>query len=330
MNGESPSLKLGAQIVMGESFEEALTLAQAAERAGFSRVLVPDHFYTGQGALTAGAVAEAWTTLAALAARTERVRLGGGVMCNLFRHPCLTAQTAATVDRISGGRVELGLGAGWLAEEFRRTGLPYPPARQRIRMLDEALAVILPALEGQRVDFSGEFYQVRDFEVRPAPLQSPRPRIHIGGGGDRLLGVAARRADIVSIIPPNRSGRIQADELARFDPARFEERIGFVRAQTEAAGRDPADLEVLEYCAVHRITASAAETERVLARLATALGADSASLRESPLVWIGTPEELADVMKARRERFGIAGAVIAGPARETLEILGKEVVPRLA
>lgn len=323
-------LRFAAQMVMRESFDEVLERTLAAEAAGFSLVLVADHFYTGAGALTSGSVAEAWTTLTALAARTRRLRLGGCVMCNLFRHPCLTANITATLDRISNGRVELGLGAGWLAEEFRRTGLPYPKASERIRMLEEALQIILPALEGQPVTFSGDFYQVCDFELNPTPVQTPRPPLHIGGGGDQLLSVAARHAEIVSVIPPNRSGRLDDESLVSFDTARFEDRIGFLRRAAEEAGRDPEEIEILEYCAFTRVTEGPAETEKILGRLAKAVRGEPAALRKAPLVLVGTPEEIACELEERSERFGIGGVVVTDPSRQTLEVLGKEVVPRLA
>ncbi|MCZ6463785.1 MAG: LLM class flavin-dependent oxidoreductase, partial [Proteobacteria bacterium] len=187
------------QDVMRSDFGAILDRTRAAERAGFDAVLVPDHFLGNEDG-----IAESWATLAALAAATERIRLGGAVMCNLFRHPCLTAQIAATVDRISGGRLELGLGAGWMDEEFRRTGIPFPRPGERIEMLGEALEIVLPALEGREVSFAGAHYRVEEFSLRPGPVQKPRPPLHIGGGGDRLLRLAARHADVVSLVPPTR------------------------------------------------------------------------------------------------------------------------------
>jgi len=142
--------RLVAQVVLDRGFEDVLERTLAAERAGFAAVLVPDHFYTGEARISGEGIGESWTSVAALAARTERIRVGGAVMCNLFRHPCLTAQIAATVDQISSGRLELGLGAGWMEEEFRRTGLPFPRPGVRIRMLAEALRIVLPALEERR------------------------------------------------------------------------------------------------------------------------------------------------------------------------------------
>ncbi len=325
----APGFRFVAQLVLDQDFEDLRERAQAAERAGFGAVLVPDHFYTGEQRISGKGIGESWTTVAALAAHTPRIRVGGAVMCNLFRHPCLTAQTAATVDHISNGRLELGLGAGWMQEEFRRTGLPFPRPSVRIRMLEEALAIVLPALEGQEVTLEGEFYQVRDFALLPSSVQQPRPPLHIGGGGDRILRLAGRHADIVSLIPPAPSGRIEPDAVRSFDAARFEERVAFLRQAAEEAGRSPDEIEVMLFVPLCRVTESASEAEQVIRGAAAMVQVDEATLRAHPMTLVGTPEEILAAIAERRERWGVRSCMISAPTRELCEIFGKEIIPRL-
>jgi probable F420-dependent oxidoreductase len=312
-----------------ESFDELLEGVLVAERAGFSTYYTPDHFYTGQGVLEGGAYGEAWTAVAAVGARCQRIRVGGAVMCNLFRHPCLTANLAATVDRVTNGRLELGMGAGWLAEEYRRTGLPYPKPSVRIRMLEEALRIILPALEGKPVTLDGEFYSVRDFEVKPGAVQKPRPPLHIGGGGDKLLRVAARYADLISIVPPVPQGEIDLKVFARWGEDSFRERASYVQRVAEEEGRDPETIELGAMVFMLRVTDSPAETAEVAKGLAGMLQVDEAALRRSPFVLIGTPDDLVAALEERRDRWGASFCVLSRPEKETTERLGREVIPRV-
>ncbi len=323
-------MRLIAQLVLEEAYEPFLARALAAERAGFGAILVPDHFYTGGPRLSGSGIGESWTSIAAIAARTERIRIGGGVHCNPFRHPCLTAQTAATVDQISGGRLELGLGAGWLAEEFRQTGIAFPRPSQRIRMLDEALSIILPALAGEIVHLDGEYYKVDDFRLQPAALQKPRPPLHIGGGGNRILRVAARHADIVSLIPPATSGAIDPVMVGRFTANHFRERVRFVREAAELAGRDPDAIEIVAFAALCRITDSTTETAEAIRRTAAFLNVEEDLLREHPLALIGTSEEIVAALQKRQQEWGASAYMLSGPTLETVDRFGKEIIPHLS
>ena len=319
-----------ATLVLDRDFPTILEQALAAECAGFDAVLVPDHFHVApQGRGEAG-IAESWTTLAALAARTERIRIGGAVMCNLFRHPCLTAQIAATVDQISAGRLELGLGAGWMEEEFRRTGIPYPRPSERIAMLAEALEIVLPALEGSSVTFEGRYYRVRDFSLLPGCVQEPRPPLHVGGGGDKLLRVAARHADIVSLAPPAIGGRISREAVMAFTADRLAERVGFLRRAAEGFGRDPTRIEVLGFCSVVQVAGSEAEAHGVLEGMARFFDVEPAQVQRHPTTLVGTASQIVSLLEERRERCGIDSVMVAARSTETLEVFGKEIVPRLA
>jgi probable F420-dependent oxidoreductase len=319
-----------ATLVLDDDFPSLLEQALAAERSGFAAVLVPDHFHVPAEPPRAGGIAESWTTLAALAARTERIRIGGAVMCNLFRHPCLTAQIAASVDQISAGRLELGLGAGWMEEEFRRTGIGFPGAGERIAMLAEALEIILPALEGDPVTFEGRYYQVRDFSLLPGSVQEPRPPLHIGGGGDKLLRVAARHAEIVSLAPPAIGGRIAREAVMAFTADRLAERVRFLRSAAEEHGRDPKAIEVLGFSSVVHVAGSEAEARDVLEGMARFFDTDPAQVQQHPTTLVGTPSQIVAILEERRERCGIDSIMIAARSTETLEVFGKEIVPRLS
>ncbi len=318
-----------AQLVLSTDFEDILERTLAAERAGFSAVVVPDHFNVPEDRPKPGGIAESWTTLAALAARTDAIRIGGAVMCNLFRHPCLTAQIAATVDQISGGRLELGLGAGWMEEEFRRTGMAFPSAGVRIHMLEESLEIILPALEGKTVDFEGEHYQVRDFVLSPGCIQKPRPPLHVGGGGDKVLRVAARYADIVSLVPPAPHGRVSRSAVVAFDGERLTERIRYLRRNAEEFGRDPAAIEVIDFTGVVNVTETDAETVQALDGMAQVFNTEAAAIREHPLTLIGTPAQIVATLQERRERWGIDAVMVSTLPTETLELFGKEIIPKV-
>ena len=173
--------------------------AVTAERAGFDSVWVSDHLFLDwskyggpddrQGAL------ECWTTLSALAASTDRVRLGSLTICNDLRSPALLAKMAASLDLLSGGRVDLGLGAGWYEPEYEAAGISLDPPGTRIRRLREAATVVARLLEGEELTFHGDHYDIDGAVVRPGPRQEPRPPIWIGGKGDFLLKTVARVAD---------------------------------------------------------------------------------------------------------------------------------------
>jgi probable F420-dependent oxidoreductase len=317
-----------AQLALEHDFPSLLAKVRACEAGGFDAVHVPDHFYVPDPRRQGGGLGESWTTLAALAASTTTIRLGGAVMCNLFRHPCLTAQIAATVDQISGGRLELGMGAGWMQSEFERTGIAFPRPGVRIAMLAEALEIVLPALSGQPVSFEGRFYQVRDFQVKPASVQEPRPPLHIGGSGDKLLGIAGRHAEIVSLAPIARSG-IDRTEVLAFTAERVRDRVGFLRRAAERAGRDPAVIEVLNFVSIFQVTEGEDETRGLLDGLAGFFQADADALRRHPLVLAGTPARIAEEFAARREEWGIDSLML--PARDPaqIEVVSKEILPRL-
>ena len=173
--------------------------AQTAEASGFHSVWVSDHFFLDWskygGRSDARGSFECWTTLSALAGVTERVRLGSLTLCNDFRNPALFAKMAATLDLLSGGRVDIGLGAGWYEPEYEAAGIAFDRPGIRIERLGEAVEIISRLLEGEVLTYDGRHYKTSDALCRPGPRQEPRPPIWIGGKGDKLLDTVARTAD---------------------------------------------------------------------------------------------------------------------------------------
>jgi probable F420-dependent oxidoreductase len=223
--------------------------AIAAEKAGFDSVWVSDHLFLDWGKYggpddSQGAL-ECMTTLAGLAGATERVRLGSLTLCNDLRNPGLVAKMAATLDLLSGGRLDIGVGAGWYEPEFRATGIDFDRAGTRIRRLGEAVEIMARLLEGEELTFKGDHYTMDGAICRPLPRQGPRPPIWIGGKGDLLLRTAARVADgwnfswigSIDAYAARAEFAAQACEEAAREPAALRRSVGaFVVVGEDDAG----------------------------------------------------------------------------------------------
>jgi F420-dependent oxidoreductase-like protein len=207
------------------AYEAVKRLTLTAERLGYHSVFSNDHLVRGEG----GYILEGWTVLAALAATTTRIRLGNLVLCNAFRRPQLLAKMAATVDVISGGRLELGIGSGWLADEFPQYDVPFPKPAVRIAQLREALDVITRLWTLDRASFQGQYYALRDAICEPKPVQKPHPPILVGGGGEQLtLRVVAECADLC-----NFGG----------SPAAYAQKLAVLRQHCARVGRPFEEIE---------------------------------------------------------------------------------------
>jgi probable F420-dependent oxidoreductase len=264
-------------------------LAQRAERLGYASLLVPDHLGSQFSPIAAMATAAAVTTT---------LRIGGFVFANDFRHPLVLAREAATLDLLSNGRLELGLGAGWRTADYRQLGLPYDAPGRRIDRLVEATDLIKRLLSGETVTHAGKHYHLGAAQVRPRPIQQPHPPILMGGGGPRILKLAAREADIVGFIPQfsPRGRPIWTDvtEVA------LERKVAIVR---EAAGDRFGHLELNLLIA----DAGMMRGGQPLPRSALAAAkAGTAGLVGSPYLLYGTLSALRQRLERRRERTGIS------------------------
>lgn len=282
--------RFGLLARVAHSRDEWLGKARRAEALGYATFLVPDHF-RDQVATSVG--------LMAAAAVTSTIRIGSLVYDNDFRHPAVVAKDAATLDLLSGGRFELGLGAGWLLPDYAQTGLSFDPGRVRVERLEEAARIITGYLEGGPVTAKGRYYAVTELEGLPRPVQRPRPPLLIGGGGPKILALAAREADIVGLVP-----RTHADggglDLADIGPAAVDAKVATVRAA--AGARFPA----LELNALVQRVIVADDPSAGLAEVAQQWKIEPAQVRESPFVLAGPVEAIVDALEARRARYGIS------------------------
>jgi probable F420-dependent oxidoreductase len=194
----SHPFRVGAGLAATSSATEFAENARRIEGLGYNIGLVPDHFEESWFA--------AGPALVAAAFATTTLRVGSLVYSNNFRHPALLAREAATIDVLSEGRFEFGVGAGYYLPEYRQTGITLPPPRVRVEQLRETLAVVKGLWSDGPLSFSGEHYTITEMEGWPKPLQQPRPPIQVGGGGRRLLALAAQEADIIGIIAQSAKG----------------------------------------------------------------------------------------------------------------------------
>jgi len=253
-------------------------------------LVVPDHFRDHLAPVPA-------LTAAALA--TTRLRVGSLVFSNDFRHPAVLAKEAATIDVLSGGRFELGLGAGWLREEYDQTGIRFDPPGTRVGRLEEAVTIIKGLLAGERVTFAGRHYAIADLEGRPTPVQRPHPPIAIGGGGRRTLSLAAREASIVGLVPRARRDGSGLD-LNDLSDAATREKLEWVRS---AAGER---FDSLEINALIQAVAVADQRMAAADHLAARFKVGRGVVLETAYVAVGTIDEICETLRQRRERYGIS------------------------
>ena len=264
--------------------------ARRVEQLGYATLVVPDHFRDHLAPVPA-------LTAAALA--TTRLRVGSLVFSNDFRHPAVLAKDAATIDVLSAGRFELGLGAGWLRAEYDQAGIPFEAPGTRVGRLEEAVTIIKGLLAGERVTFAGRHYTIADLEGRPTPVQRPHPPIAIGGGGRRILTLAAREASIVGLVPRARRDGSGLD-LTDLSDAATREKLAWVRA---AAG-DRFDL--LELNALIQAVVVSERRTAAADDLASRFKVARDVVLETVYVLLGTVEQICETLRQRRERYGIS------------------------
>ncbi len=287
-------LRIFVEPQQGATYAEQRRVAQAAERLGFDAFFRSDHYVTMGGDGLPGPT-DAWVTLAGLACDTSRIRLGTLVTSATFRLPGPLAITVAQVDAMSGGRVELGLGAGWYEREHDAYGIPFPPLAERFELLEEQLAVVTglwATPEGGAFSHDGRHYRLADSPALPKPAQRPGPPVIVGGGGPRRTPRLAARYAAELNVP-----FASVDDTA----AQF----GRGRAACEAAGRDPATL----VCSAAQVVCCGADDAEV-ARRAGAIGRSVDELRRNGLC--GTPDDVVE---------GLARLAAAGAGRVYLQFL---------
>ncbi len=291
---------------------------RAIEAMGYSTVFWPDHF---------GTQWEPVTALAAAAAVTERLHVGSLVYGVDYRHPVVLAKAAATLHLLSGGRCEFGLGAGWMQSDYDEAGLPYDRPGVRIERLDEALQIIRSMWTQERTTFSGRHYQIHEVAQAATLPAGSVPRVLVGGGGKKVLGVAGRHADIVGINPSLPEGRVTRDTAADLAPDRLRQKVEWVHEGARAAGRDPADIELNSLVFVTAVTD---EPKPLREALAQQTGMPPEVVADCPLFLTGPPQEIREGLLRRREEVGLSYVVIQGRDPALLERFAEAVVEPLA
>jgi F420-dependent oxidoreductase-like protein len=303
------------------TWEQWLALAEACESHRIEALFRSDHYLSVLGRRDRGSL-DAWATLAGLAARTTTLRLGTLVSPATFRHPSVLAKMVATVDHISGGRVELGLGAGWHEQEHTAYGFEMPPMKERMARLAEQLEIVNREWAEGSFDFHGSYYRIEDLDALPKPVQRPRPNLIIGGGaGPRSAALAARWADEYN------------STMATLEQVR--QRRQRVASAWDAAGRDPDTLRfsLMATCVVGR------DREELRERLGRLLdrtgrgGTPEALLESAPEQWIlGTVEQAAERLRGY-EAAGVQRVMLQHLVHDDLDmvaLIGDALVPAVA
>jgi probable F420-dependent oxidoreductase len=297
MDPRTRPFRFGVQVAAPYDAKGWVELARRVEDLGYSTLTIPDHFTQQLAPVPA---------LMAAADATTRLRIGALVFDNDYKHPVVLAKELATMDVLSDGRVEIGLGAGWMASDYESSGIAYDPPGVRIDRFEEGIAVIKGALAEGSFSFTGKHYTVSNYDGEPLPVQRPHPPLLIGGGGKRVLSIAAREADIVGINGTLTAGAIGAEALATMTHETVADRIGVVRAE---AGDRLGDIELNIRAFFVSVTEDAAT---VVDNMAAWVKVEPSLIAASPFALIGTVNEITETLLRRREELGFS-YVIVGP-----------------
>jgi probable F420-dependent oxidoreductase len=288
------------------------------EALGYSTVFWPDHW---------GAQYEPVAALAAAAALTTKLKVGSLVYGVDYRHPVVLAKAAATIQLISNGRHEFGLGAGWMRSDYEQAGMAYDKASVRIERLDEALTIIRSMWTEPKTSLAGRHYHVTDVPraVEPAPARPPA--VLVGGGGKKVLTIAGRHADIVGINPAIPEGRVLPTTVHDLAPESVRQKVGWVREAAEAAGRD---FGAIELQSLIFVTAVTDDPTGIRAAVSKQTGMSVADVAECAGFLTGSGPEICDRLAKRREETGISYVVIQGGDPATIERFAEGVVAPLS
>ena len=287
--------RFGVQLSSASSGSAWRGLARSIEGLGYSSLFIPDHFEDQFGPLVALTVA---------AEATTDLKVGSLVFGNDYRHPVVLAKEVATLDLVSEGRVEFGLGAGWMTTDYEQSGMTNDPPGVRISRMTESLAIMKALWSTGACTFEGEHYTITGAVGAPLPHSRPHPKVIIGGGGKRVLGIAAREADIVGVNPSLTAGYVGPEVLETTTAEYYDERIAWIKA---AAGErfDEIELQVLTF-----LVQIVPDREDAVERLSSVMGVTAEQIDGTPIALIGTIEQITEKLLERRERFGFTYVVV--------------------
>jgi probable F420-dependent oxidoreductase len=314
------------------NFKKTREHALLAEEMGFYSVSFGDHFYmavtqggsVGQKATTPNL--ECYTALAAVAAVTKRVKLLPAVTPIGFRNPAVLGKITATLDHISEGRLIVGLGAGWQRAEYEAYDLPFPSNAERVRQLEDAIKLLKIMWADPEPTYHGTDFAIDKAYNYPQPVQKPHPPIMVGGGGRKVLQIAGRHADILSLVPPNPDGSNDLRRSMAFGRRQFRERVDMFYEGARAAGRDVSKLEIstLSYMLMSR---DKSQAEQMLGASASEAGTDLETARRAIAYVSGTPDEVKREIRLRCEELDLSYFSFYFSSREMLNLFASDVMP---
>lgn len=306
--------RFGCQAFKPESAAEWTDTARKAEALGYSSLHVADHYFGPGAALTAAShpvqTVAAVPAMMAAAAVTESILVGSRVMCCDYHHPMVLMKELATIDLLSDGRLEPGFGAGWITSEYEAMGLKMDRAGVRIARMAEYVEFARSFFAGDDLDFDGTYVKVHDTQAVPASPQAGGPKIMIGGGAPKVLGIAGQLADIVSINFNNSAGKIGAVGVGSGTAQGTADKVGWIR---DGAGDrfDDIEIEIAAY-----FTTVTDKTEATVAAMAGAFGMEPADMAAHPHALIGSVDQIVESLQKRRDEYGISYITVGDAAME--------------
>jgi probable F420-dependent oxidoreductase len=281
---------------------ELIETARRAEASGFATLLIRDHFIEAPFGHQLAPIA----ALATVAAKTERLRIGTLVFANDYRSPVLLAKEAATLDALSGGRFEFGIGTGFTEAEYALAGVPFDPPGTRVSRFAEALRVYKGIWADEPFSFSGEHYTLTNYDSFPKPVQRPHPPILVGAGGKRMLTIAGQEADSVGLLSVATGSGVVTDDGSDRTAEAVHRKIGWVR---EGAGERFPEIEVSTTCTIVLADNRREAAEQLLRQRAWRVSAND--VLAMPSIAIGSVDSIVEEMQARRMQYGISYYVIS-------------------
>jgi len=287
--------RFGVQASTATNRKDWVDLAKRVEDNGYDVFTMPDHFGDQLAPVPA---------LMTAADATSTLRIGALVWDNDYKHPLVLAKELATMDVLSDGRVEIGIGAGWMISDYDESGIPYDSPKVRIDRFEEGLAIIKGAMGGEPFSHTGEHYTITNHNGLPKPVQGPCPPILIGGGGKRVLGLAAREADIIGINGTMTAGVVGPDAISTMTAEAVDEKIAIVHA---AAGSRMEQIEMNVRVFLVNVTD---DRDGVMDAMSSGIGVPRSFMEESPFALIGSPEQMIEDIIARREKWGFSYLIV--------------------
>ena len=293
--------RFGVQVSKETTAKGWAELARRTEAAGYEVLTMPDHFTDQLAPVPA---------LMAAASATTTLRVGALVFDNDYKHPVVLAKELATIDLLSDGRLDIGLGAGWMISDYEEAGMPYDSPKVRIDRFIEGVAVIRGAMAEGAFSFSGDHYTITNYNGQPKPMQA-RPPLLIGGGGKRVLSYAAREADIIGINGTMTAGVVGPEAISTMTAEAVTDKVNIV---IDAAGSRLPNIEMNIRAFFVKVTDDAAGTIDGVAQM---IGVTPSMVEETPFALIGPPSKLIEDLIARRERWGFSYIIVGAEDVDT-------------